>query len=569
MLQTIKIKNFALIENAEIPFGEGLNILSGETGAGKSIILGAISLLLGGRANSEVIRTGADEAVVEGFFSIEALPWLKARLAEFGIEATHGELLIKRIVHRNGKNRIFINGELATLNMLVDICEDLVDLCGQNEHQSLFKSNVQLSLLDRFAGLDSQKIKARTQFKVAIDLRDEWELLKRKEDERVQRLEFVQFQIQELNEANLISNEDEALQAEKKLLQSSEQRTQLANQIDGALDGEEGAHSAMKLALSRARALLQVLQVDENAKSLFEALERGVAEVEEASRLARSYLDQSDLSPERLAEVQERLSLITNLKRKYGQTVDEIIAHHAKLIQELDLLTHLSSRLEGLESEYQKEKDSALKLGRDLFQKRKKGAEIFSKAVSKELKELRMADATLELALSFQEDLIQWGADSVGSQIDLLVQTNLGENKKPIQKIVSGGELSRLMLAIRRVIADKGGIGVYLFDEIDAGLGGQTAFTVGKKLKSVASYNQVICITHVPQVACFADHHLSISKSTVKGRTITEVKELNLEGRREEIARMLGAEKLTPSAIKNAKDLMGSARFTLLGMQPT
>jgi DNA repair protein RecN (Recombination protein N) len=557
MLKTIKIKNFALIENAEIPFGEGLNILSGETGAGKSIILGAISLLLGGRANSEVIRTGADEAVVEGYFSIESLPWLQKRLGEVGIDSNDGELLIKRTVHRSGKNRIFINGELATLNMLVDVCEDLVDLCGQSEHQSLFKSSVQLALLDRFTELDSQATKTATQFKKTIDLRDEWESLKRKEDERVQRLEFIQFQIQELNEAILLPGEDEALHSEKKLLQSSEQRTQLATQIDRALDGDEGAHSAMKLAISKVKALVQV---DESAGDLYETLERGLAEVEEASRLARNYLNQSDLSPERLETVQERLSLITNLKRKYGQTVDEIIAHHLKLTQELDLLTHLSTRLDGLEAEYQKEKTLSFKMGRDLFVKRKKGAEIFSKAVSKELKELRMADATMELSLNFQEDMTQWGSGSVGTEVNLLVKTNMGEAPKPIQKIVSGGELSRLMLAIRRVIADKGGIGVYLFDEIDAGLGGQTAFTVGKKLKSVASYNQVICITHVPQVACFADHHLSISKTTTKGRTVTEVKELSTDGRREEIARMLGAEKLTPSAIKNAKDLMESAR---------
>lgn len=557
MLQTIKIKNFALIENAEIPFAEGLNILSGETGAGKSIILGAISLLLGGRANSEVIRSGADEAVVEGFFSIDALPWLKARLAGIGIEAADGELLIKRTVHRSGKNRIFINGQLATLNMLVEVCEDLVDLCGQNEHQSLFKASVQMSLLDRFASLDSQARKALEQLKKTLELRDEWELLKRKEEERVQRLAFIQFQIEELTQANLQSGEDESLLTEKKLLQSSEQRTQLANSIDEALDGEEGAHSAMKLAIAKARALLLV---DESAQSLYEALERGLAEVEEASRLARSYLDESDLSPERLETVQERLSLITNLKRKYGSTVDDIIAHHLKLTAELDLLNNLSTRLEGLEGEYNKEKQISHQLGKELFQKRRKGAEVFSKAVSKELKELRMSDAALDISLIFQEDVAQWSPVSIGTEIEFLVQTNLGENKKPIQKIVSGGELSRLMLAIRRVIADKGGIGVYLFDEIDAGLGGQTAFTVGKKLKSVASYNQVICITHVPQVAVFADHHLSISKSTVKGRTVTEVKELNLEGRREEIARMLGAEKLTSSAIKNAKDLMESAR---------
>ena len=389
-------------------------------------------------------------------------------------------------------------------------------------------------------------------------LREEWDRLKRKEEERIQRLEFIQFQIQELNDASLASGEDDKLQQEKKLLQSSEQRMSLASQINSAIDGDEGAMSSLKLSLTRAKNLSQM---DETTHELYQAVERAHAEVEEASRLTRNYLNQDDLSTGSLEKVQERLSLITNLKRKYGQSIDEILAHQTKLVSEMDLLTNLSSRLDGLETEFQKEKELVSKQAKDLFLKRKKGAESFTKAVSKELKELRMQDADVELALAFQDDLTSWGSDSLGTMIELLVQTNLGEEKKSIQKIVSGGELSRLMLAIRRVIAGKGGIGVYLFDEIDAGLGGQTAFTVGKKLKSVASYNQVICITHVPQVACFADHHLSISKRTTKGRTVTEVTTLNAEGRREEIARMLGAEKLTPSAIKNAKDLMESARL--------
>jgi DNA repair protein RecN (Recombination protein N) len=558
MLQTIKIKNFALIENAEIPFETGLNILSGETGAGKSIVLGAISLLLGGRANADVIRNGADEAIVEGYFETEELPWLRERLKEVGIEASgDGELLIKRTINRNGKNRIFINGELATLNMLQAVCEDLVDLCGQHEHQSLFKSHVQLDLIDRYSELEDVAEKVKSQYLKTIVLREEWELLKRKEEERVQRLEFIRFQIQELNEAALKPGEDETLQQEKKLLQSHEQRISLTAQIESALDGEEGALHSIKLAFTKVKNLLQI---DSGVQDLYDSLSRSVAEVEEASRLTRIYLGAADLNPNRLEEVQERLSMITNFKRKYGQTIQEIIAHHEKLASEIDLLENLSTRLEGLEEEFQKEKVTVMKSAKELYLKRKKSSESFAKAIDKELKELRMGDAHVAVKIDFQEDLTSWGSDSLGSEITFEVQTNLGEDKKQIQKIVSGGELSRLMLSIRRVIADKGGIGVYLFDEIDAGLGGQTAFTVGKKLKSVAAYNQVICITHVPQVACFADHHLSISKHTSKGRTVTEVKVLTAEGRKEEIARMLGAEKLTTSAIKNAKDLMESAR---------
>jgi DNA repair protein RecN (Recombination protein N) len=556
MLRTIKIKNFALIENAAIPFEAGLNILSGETGAGKSIVLGAISLLLGGRANTDVIRNGADEAVVEGYFDTAELPWMRERLKEVGIETEDGDLLVKRTINRNGKNRIFINGELATLNMLQTVCDDLVDLCGQNEHQSLFKSNVQLDLIDRYSELGKLAASVKEQYLKTITLREEWESLKRKEEERVQRLEFIQFQIQELNEASLKTGEDESLQQEKKLLQSHEQRISLTSQVETALDGEDGALHSVKLALTKAKNLLQI---DTGVQELYDSLTRSVAEVEEASRLTRIYLGSADLNPNRLEEVQERLSLITNFKRKYGATINEIITHHEKLAVEIDLLENLSSRLEGLEEEFQKEKTVAMKMAKDLYLKRKKSSESFAKAIDKELKELRMGDAHVAVKIDFQDDLAAWGSDSLGSVITFEVQTNLGEDKKQIQKIVSGGELSRLMLAIRRVIADKGGIGVYLFDEIDAGLGGQTAFTVGKKLKSVATYNQVICITHVPQVACFADHHLSISKHSSKGRTVTEVHVLSEAGRKEEIARMLGAEKLTPAAIKNAKDLMLSA----------
>jgi DNA repair protein RecN (Recombination protein N) len=556
MLQAIKIRNFALIENAEIPFEKGLNVLSGETGAGKSIVLEAISLLLGGRAQTEVIRSGAEEAVVEGLFEVSELPWLKDRLNEVGIELDQNELLIKRTINRNGKNRIFMNGELATLSMLSAVCEDLVDLCGQHEHQSLFKASEQIHLIDRFAGLEDLAGSTRSALQKTMELHEEWERLKKKEEERVQRLAFIQFQVEELSDAALVSGEDEDLLAEKRLLQSSEQRMQLMNQIDSALSGEEGALHALKIAANKARALSQM---DESVGDTFRSIERALLEVEESSRQVGTYLGREDASPGRLETVQERLSLITNLKRKYGATIEDILAHQSRLAEEGDLLQNLGTRLDSLEVEFEIERKKTLTLARDLFQKRKKGAEAFTKAVSKELKELRMQDAEVGFSLEFSEDVRTYGSDALGTGVVLLVQTNLGEEKKPIQKIVSGGELSRLMLAIRRVIADKGGIGVYLFDEIDAGLGGQTAFTVGKKLKSVARYNQVLCITHVPQVACFADHHLSISKHVTKGRTVTEVKALQISERKEEIARMLGSEKLTPSALKNAKELIESA----------
>lgn len=566
MILSIQIKNFALIENVSIPFQEGLNILSGETGAGKSIVLDAISLLLGGRATQDFIRNGEEEAIVEGLFDVEQIPWIQERFEAIGIDADdvskggNTTLLIKRSVNRNGKNRIFINGQNATLSMLQALTEGLVDLCGQHEHQSLFKSLVQLELIDRFGGLEKWIAPVRESVKRTRKLNDELTELKQKEEERVQRLDFVRFQLQELKEAKLELGEDEKLATEKKLLQSHELRLNLANQIDTILDSADATSSIsdqLKVATHKAR---QLVSIDESFQPVLDGLERALLELEEVISASKDYIAKDDLDPGRLEGVQSRLSLITQLKRKYGANVEDILAAQKKLEDEESLLSNLSSRVDEIEKELQTSLKETTKLGKDLFEKRKKAAALFSKAIENELKDLKMNGVSIEAQLELGSQPALWSAESLGVECSIWVGTNEGEDRKPLPKIVSGGELSRLMLAIRRVISDKGGIGVYLFDEIDAGLGGQTAFVVGKKLKSVAKQNQVICITHVPQVACFADHHLSISKSTIKGRTSTRVDELAKPARKEEIARMLGAEKITPSALKNAQELIESAR---------
>lgn len=563
MILSIQIKNFALIENANIPFQEGLNILSGETGAGKSIILDAISLLLGGRASQDFIRHGEDEAVVEGLFDVQNIHWIQDRTNQIGVDfdaQDSSTLLIKRSVNRNGKNRIFINGQSATVGMLQTLTEGLVDLCGQHEHQSLFKSQVQLDLMDRYGGLEKWVTSTKENLKQAKQLYQELEELHQKEDERVRRLEFVKFQLQELNEANLNVGEDEQLQNEKKLLQSQELRMGLAHQVDALLSSQDSANSMMdqlKAAVHKAR---QLVAIDESFQPVLDGLERALIELEEASAVTQSYLSKDEVSPQRLEEVQSRLSLMTQLKRKYGQSLEDILATQQSLQQEEDLLSNWSSRVEKVEKEYQALASKALKEGQELFQKRKKTSQLFCKSIEAELKDLKMTGVSVAAKLELEPELPKWSLETLGADCSWWVGTNEGETQKPIQKIISGGELSRLMLAIRRVISDQGGIGVYLFDEIDAGLGGQTAFVVGKKLKSVAKQNQVICITHVPQVACFADHHLSISKSTVKGRTMTQVVQLKATTRKEEIARMLGTEKITPHALKNAQELIDSAR---------
>lgn len=559
MLETLKIKNVAVIDSAEIQFGKGLNVLSGETGAGKSIVLESIALILGSRASVELIRTGCDEAVVEGLFDLTELPWMQKRLEQAGFPCEDKSLLIKRTVHRAGKHRISVNGELATLGALQALGEGLIDLCSQNEHQSLVKPSRQLELLDRYGSL----LEARDQFKAgwaAFEaVRTELEGLQAAHQERSRRTDFLRFQIAELEKAELRAGEEAELAQQKQLLQSAETRVQHASSVLSVLEDEErGALEASRACLSK---LKNLVQLDPAASPTLEALERSLAEAEEVVMSLHRYLGQIDANPELLEQVQERLSLIAELRRKYGGTVEEMLGTLEQLQGELGSLDQMESQTDTLQSELVKRQAELQKQGAHLSKGRVKAAKVLSDSVTGEIRDLRMGDAEFWAEVTPKAEFSEW-TSSGADQIQFVVRTNAGEASRPVGKIASGGELSRLMLAIRRVISDRGGIGVYLFDEIDAGIGGQTAFQVGKKLKSVAKYNQVICITHLPQVASFATHHWVVRKTSTGGaaakkRTQTEVVELSTSrDRQEELARMLGGPELTPKSLGNAAELL-------------
>lgn len=566
MLETLKIRNLAVIDQAEVNFSQGLNILSGETGAGKSIVIEAISLLLGSRASSELVRTGCDEAVVEGVFSLESLPEIAARLQALGLceqgAELPTELLIKRTVNRTGKHRILINGEIATLTNLQNLCEGLVDLCSQHEHQSLLKATTQLDLLDRFGGLGAQRESASAAFGEVRRLKSEAEKLSQDESARLKRLDFLRFQIEELRAANLAPGEDQKLQNEKSLLQSAQVRLQAIDQVRGLLEETEDANALQILQVSIQK-LSSLVSIDERAKPLMEGLERALAEIEDVSLSLHRYSKSVDLDPSRLEEVQERLSMIADLRRKYGESVETMLSQLCELEAEFETLTHSEERLGEITAALQKSCSKFKTLATKLSDSRSKVSGKLADAVTAELKELNMGEARFAIELASNGGNVDLSTASGADTIQFVVQTNRGETARPLGKIASGGELSRLMLAIRRVIADRGGIGVYLFDEIDAGMGGQTAFQVGKKLKSVASHNQVICITHLPQVASFADHHLVVRKATHGKRTMTEIIELGAKDRKdrqEELARMLGGPVLTRKSLENAAELMELAR---------
>jgi DNA repair protein RecN (Recombination protein N) len=561
MLETLTIRNIAIIDAAEIGFKKGFNVLSGETGAGKSIVLEAISLLLGSRANAELIRTGCDEATVEGFFELSDIEWMAPRLERLGFknESPEGkDLLIKRVVARNGRHRIYINGELATLSILQQLCDGLIDLCGQNEHQSLTRSSTQLDLVDRYGSLEPQRLAFGEVFERARALRRERDELSLAEAERSRKADFLKFQIEELRSAQLEPGEDDTLHQEKILLQSAEARVQIAEGVRQILEeDEEGALTALRLAQNKLRGLAQI---DDRANIMLEALERALAETEDANLALHRYLGGVDLNPERLEQVQERLSLFADLRRKYGASVSDMLATLERLELENASLGQAEERLDAISGELEKAEQELRKLAKKLSNARHKISDLLASSVTGELKDLKMGDARFTIELAPKEDIKDWTATGA-DQLQFIVQTNKGEAARPLGKIASGGELSRLMLAIRRVIADKGGIGVYLFDEIDAGIGGQTAFQVGKKLKSVAAYNQVLCITHLPQVASFADHHLVVRKSSSAKRTVTEVIALGKSSeRKEELARMLGGPALTKKSLENAAELLQLSR---------
>jgi DNA repair protein RecN (Recombination protein N) len=559
MLETLKIRNLAVIDAAEIPFKPGLNILSGETGAGKSIVIEAISLLLGSRASSSLIRTGCEEAVVEGVFDLASLPEIRQRLSELGLNpGEDGQLLIKRTVHHAGRHRISINGELATLGNLQSLCVGLVDLCSQHEHQSLLKTSTQIELLDRYGKLEETRARYRESFEKVRNLKLESERLSQNESARLKRLDFLRFQIEELRAANLQPGEETGLQQEKTLLQSAQGRLQSLDQLRGLLeDGEDGnVLQLLQLAIQKTGDLSQL---DERVRPLQESLERALAEVEDTSLSLHRYSKSVDLDPDRLEQVLERLSLLADLRRKYGEDTRQMLEMLTRLENEFEELSRNEERIEEIQGLLEIESTQLRAIAAKLSQGRSKASTRLAAAVTAELRELNMADAEFLIPLTPAGDDLEKYTPLGADEIDFMVRTNRGETAHPMGKIASGGELSRILLSIRRLISDRGGIGVYLFDEIDAGMGGHTAFQVGRKLKAVSSHNQVLCITHLPQVASFGDHHLVVRKSAQGKRTITEVLELGKKDRKEELARMLGGALLTKKSLENAAELLEMA----------
>jgi DNA repair protein RecN (Recombination protein N) len=565
MLRELHIRNFAIIEEISLRFEAGLFVLTGETGAGKSIIVDAIELLLGGRGDSDVIRAGEETASVEGEFSLEegTLAEIRGILEPEGLWEEGDTITLAREVRREGRNIVRVNGRAVNLAILREVGQLLVDVHGQSEHLSLLRTREHLRLLDRFAGLEERRKEFSLQVEVLRAVREELGQIRAGERDAARRMDMLTYQIGEIEAARIRAGEETALLEERTRLANAEQLASLSDQAVEALDSEEEeVHPASGSLGQAVRTLAMLAKID---PALRGAAENAQAVLDQAAELAkelRSYRESIEFNPKRLEQVEERAELLRNLKRKYGDTLEAVLAHAERSRKELEGITHADERRAELEV---REKDLLLELGRqggELSALRAKAAEKLARGIEVELGELRMEGAKFSVDRRWEES--PEGAilgdkriafDSTGlDRIEFLVAPNPGEGLKPLTKVASGGETSRLMLALKSVLARADRTPTLIFDEIDQGIGGRVGMVVGRKLWRLTPRHQVFCVTHLPQLAAYGDQHLRVEKSVHGKRTQTEVRLLDTKGRIGELAVMLGT--LSETTRESAEEIL-------------
>jgi len=548
MLTDISIKNFAIIDALHISFGSGLNILTGETGAGKSIIIDAVNLLLGGRASADLIRSGADEAAVESLFSVGGETGLRQFLVDSGIDV-EDELLLKRVISRSGKNRIFINGSLATVATLAEIASRLVNIYGQHESQTLLKIDNHLQLLDDFAGAGELKVGFAAAWQARRKVAEKLAFLESGAREAERQRDLLSYQLEEIAAAALVLGEDEELERERNLLVHAER---LLQKTVSAYELLYSAEEAVLGTLGKVRSLLQdAAGVDSALAPLGDTVAAAELQLEDAALTMRDYAARIESDPLRLQSVDERLELLRKLKKKYGATIAEILSCRDSLEAELLTLTDMEGSRAELEQEAERLQELVRQQGEKLSALRREAAGRLQQALEKEVQQLAMKHARFLLSIEPLAEPRETGFD----RVEFLFSPNPGELPKPLAKIASGGELSRIMLAIKQLHPESD-VPTLIFDEVDTGIGGATSSLIGRKLKAVAARQQVLCITHLPQVAVFADHHYQVAKTVTAGRTSTEVTLLDEDARVGEIARMLGGVTVTDKTREHAREML-------------
>ncbi len=568
MLKKLTVKDYALIDSLEVEFAPGLNILTGETGAGKSILIGALGLVLGERADSDSVRSGAKAAVVEAEFVLDKNKDLLEVFAELEMDWS-GDLLVRREVASTGKSRAFVNDSPVTLSNLKRIGDAILDMHGQHEHQSLLYEERHLDYLDGFAQTWPDRTSVSEFYQQYNRTRSELEALRSKEQLTREKLDLYNFQIKEIESAGLAEGEEEFLDAERTVLENSEKLFSLASAGYQLLYQQDGSITEQFSALERT--VEEVSGIDSRMEPTLKSVSSVNDQIEEIARDLRKYRDGISFDPQRLEEIRNRLDLIRSLKKKYSSkelTIAAVLAHYDRIKAEVDSVEHGEENIKKLEAELEAKRRELEKACITLSEKRQIAAKKMAKDVVAQLKDLGMEKAAFKVEVAqveeiegpVQHDKKRLKTDSTGiDAVRFLISPNPGEELKPLAKIASGGEISRVMLAVKTILSQADAVPVLVFDEIDAGIGGRIAEAVGLKLKEISSARQVLCITHLPQIASLGSSHYQVSKEEKSGRTITSVVRLNQQQRVDELARMLAGSKITETTLKHAREMMKSA----------
>jgi DNA repair protein RecN (Recombination protein N) len=563
VLTYLKIKNVAIIDQLEVEFTSGLNILSGETGAGKSIIIDSLGQLLGDKSSVELVRSGKQKGSVEGIFDIAENEFVIKTLKELNIENDNKEIIIRRNISSSGRSQAYINNNLVTIKDLKTIGQKLVDIHGQHEHQELLYNHNHLDLLDSFAFNGMLTNEVKDSYQLIKNSLNQLEAAKMDERDKSQKIDLLSFQINEIEQARLKIGEDEELEDEKRLLANAEKLHQLSMEaLQYIQTNEDGILQQLTQLL---KALKTLSDIDQKFQPYQQHLEEKKYQLEDLASFLQDYKERIAFDPQRLVQIEDRILEINRLKRKYGDSIKEILEHRDKAQQELDMISFDEEKEKKLTEALQKELEHYIEIVAQLSIKRKVDAKNLEQRMEQELRELAMEKAHFAVKFSKQPalenktdrgEIKHYVGEKGIDKLEFFISPNVGEELKPLAKIASGGELSRLMLALKSAASAKEIFKTLIFDEIDIGIGGRVAEVIGRKLRALSENQQIICITHLPQIAACAEHHYRVEKKVIKNRTQTRLSKLKPEQRIDEIARMLGGVTITETTKQHARELL-------------
>lgn len=564
MLLELQIQDFALIEKLELKFSRGLNILTGETGAGKSIIIDSVNFVLGERSSRDLIRTGASSTWVEAVFENINSPEITSIMEGYGIDSGDEVIILSRELNTSGRSICRVNGKIVTSSALKSIGNFLIDIHGQHEHQSLLNEGTHIDILDMFGGSDllEQRNDVSESFHKLLDIKNMLKSIMGDDRERARKLDLLKFQIDEIDGAKLKDGEEEELLRKRSILNNAEKLFSVLSDAYGRLYESSEMNSAILDSLgSILNEFRTIVNIDSNLQNIYKSVEDSYYNLESVSSDIREYRDKIDFNPELIGEIEQRIDTINKLKRKYGTTIDEILKYRDDINNEMNDIINSEEKINELKNQQETEESVLHEECSKLSAKRKKAAERLESDIMNELKFLCMEKSTFKVNIHTNEvnnriNYTEKGMDTV----KFLMSTNPGEPQKPLSKIASGGETSRIMLAIKTALANLDKIPSLIFDEIDTGISGRAAQAVAEKLGEISCSHQVICVTHLPQIASMADTHFYISKSSTENKTTTHVEELDRKGKIEEIARMLGGVKLTDITLKHSEEMIKMAQ---------